>query len=226
MKFKKKFSFLVFSFFITCNLVAQQDGDVYNNRGVSTLSTFNSFDYSKIKGTPFITDGYLPLKISDFKDDLLTGRYNAHRDYFEIRTGNSIKSFLPNENALNREVFLNKKVYKAFKHSDGKIGFFLITFSGKKITLMVKEEVELIEAVEPKTGYDKFKPANFKRKKDVFFIHFKRNNSASELPKSKKQFINLFGNNSVKIKNYIKQNRLNIKKLDDVKKVLKFYEIL
>jgi len=226
MKLKYIFSFLLFNILTICNIIAQQYGDVNNYGGVNTLSTFNDYDYSNVKGTPFINDKYLPLKISDFKDDLLSGRYNAHRDYFEIKINNNIKSLLPNEKALNREVFLNKKVYKAFKHSDGEIGFFLIAFNGDKTTLMVKERIVLNEAIEPKTGYDKFKPANFERKKDIFFISFTKNNSAIELPKNKNKFIVLFENNSAEIKNYIKKNKLKINNMEDIKRILKHYESL
>ncbi|MGG6229490.1 hypothetical protein [Tenacibaculum sp. SDUM215027] len=227
MNFKKKILFL-FSYLITVAVLKAQENDFAQyNDGSYTLSTFSKTSKS-IKGSPFIQDQHTPLKISSFKNDLLVGKYNAHQDYFEIKLNNEIKSFIPDKYSLGKDVFLkSNKVYRAFYYDDNNIGFFVITFNSKKATLLTKEQISFKKAQKPTTGYDKYKPAAFHKEKDVFYIHFKNsNNLAIKLPTNKKKFINLFGKNSQNIKKFIKSKKINIRKKENIKKVLIFYSNL
>lgn len=207
-----------------------QDLENYNHlTNTNSIKTFANYDMS-IKGSPYIQDDYERGTISNFKDDILSIKYNGFSDHMEVLRNGKVQYFLPSE-AYPFEVQLlgSAKLYKAFQFQKGRelaYGFFRLLTINQKSNLLIREEVGKTEAVKPKTGYGEFTPAKFKRKDDAYFVNFAGNDIALEVPRRKKDFLNLFGASAKNIDTYIKKEKLNIKKERDLLRILTYYNQL
>lgn len=110
--------------------------------------------------------------------------------------------------------------YQVFSAEEDVQGFFVVISEGENFKLLNKESVEYKEAV-PSNGIKMYEPLTFKCQKDRFYIGYK-NNTATRLPTKKKEFFALFGKTSKGISSYVKKNKLNIKKEDDLVKIFQY----
>jgi hypothetical protein len=207
-----------------------QDEDNVNHLVSSTsLSTFANYDTS-IKGSPFIQKNYADAKISKLDKKTFSTMYNAHRDFMEILKDDGTQYFLPSRKYPYEVVFVSNQItYKAFnfKNKKGnKYGFFKLATNNKTSNLLVRESIELKEAIKPKTGYGEYTPSKFRRVKDTYFINFTKNDIAISLPKKKKSFYNAFSSHSKSIQKFVKNNKLSIKKEKDLAKIITYYNTL
>ena len=96
----------------------------------------------------------------------------------------------------------------------------------KKFTLLTREVISLSKELLPSTSYHKYKAPAFKREKDKYYIYFNNEKEVISLSIKKHAFFKLFDTNSKAISKYIKKEKLNIKKEEDLIKIFKFYASL
>ena len=149
-------------------------------------------------------------------------RYNMYKDEMEFMKADQIyymrKKLGSTINFKNDNV-----VYKIF-NSNNKLNYFNILVDGK-CSLLVKEVVEFTEAKAAKSSYVRAKPAKFTREDDEYFISLDGKNTV-EIPRKKNDFFDLFKEDSKKIKDYVKENRLSHKDKNDLKKIVIYYNTL
>ncbi|MDG1040292.1 MAG: hypothetical protein P8H13_00770 [Polaribacter sp.] len=195
----------------------------------NSLTTFANYDTS-IKGSPFVQENYEDAKISKLDKRTFSTMYNAHRDFMEILKDGGTQYFLPSKKYPYQVVFLNSnKTYKAYSFKDKKgtkYGFFKLATNNTLSNLLVREEIILKDAIKPKTGYGEYTPSKFNREKDTFFINFTKNDIAISLSKKKKSFYKAFSSHSKSIEKFVKSNKLNIKKENDLAKIITYYNTL
>ncbi|GGG94492.1 hypothetical protein GCM10011416_09790 [Polaribacter pacificus] len=211
-------------------LLMGQDIDNFNHlTNTNSIKTFANYD-TTIKGSPYIQDDYERGSISNFKDVILSIKYNGYGDYMEVLRNGKVQYFLPSkEYPYEVQLLGSSKLYKAFQFRKKKevvYGFFRLLTINQKSNLLIREEVSKTEAVKPKTGYSTYTPAKFKRESDAFFINFDGSDLAQEVPRRKKDFIKLFGDAAKDVDSYIKKEKLNIKKERDLLRILSFYNQL
>lgn len=218
-------------FFFQVFLLAAQDFNYTQDLTSSTL--VRSIDYRdpSIEGSPYMQENFEKgILLSNNKKDTLSFKYNAVGDFMEVLITGKVRYILPTKNfPLEVHLLGSKKMYKSFQFQKKKetvYGFFRLINATQKMSLLVKEEITFQKAEKPKTGYDQFKPAKFKRKSDVFFINFSNNDIALEVPRRTKDFLKLFGDHSGKIKTYISKERLKIKNEEDLLKIINYYSQL
>ena len=68
--------------------------------------------------------------------------------------------------------------------------------------------------MKPRSSYEKEKAAKFIKESDTYYLNF--NNETKILPQNKKQFLNSFQEYEVKLKSYIKKNKLSLKNENDL----------
>jgi hypothetical protein len=179
-----------------------------------------SEDLKKIQYKKYLNRDYKPAHVDDFKQKAFL-RYNIYDDEMEFVKGDNIY-YLKKE--VGRKVkFDNNSHYEVFE-LNGDLNFFLVHQKGKN-SLLAKQVVKFYEGREASSGYDKAKPADFKRKSDVLYI-LKEGNNLVRVPSKKKDFFNLFGSNANAVKSYMKKNKLNFKKSNDLKKVVAYVDTL
>lgn len=169
----------------------------------------------------YLTIGYSPCFVDDYKT-LGYLKYNIADDQME---------FLKNDQTLYLRKELGKKIrftnlkstYKVYE-LDGKLEYFLVQKEAKN-SLLVKQVVKFIKPKEKKTGYDGYKPANFLRVKDKYYLALD-NKKLVQIPRKKKKFHAIFGDKSSNVQAYMKENKLGYKSLSDLEKVIEYYNTL
>jgi hypothetical protein len=173
-----------------------------------------SDELKKIQHKKYVTQDYKPAYVDDFKQKAFL-RYNIFDDEMEFMKGDN--TYYLKKEVGRKVTFDNNTSYEVFE-LNGDLNFFLVHQKGKN-SLLAKQIVKFYEGREASSGYDKAKPADFKRKSDVLYILINGNNLV-QVPSKKKDFYTVFGSNATAIKNYMKENKLSFKKTEDLKKVV------
>ena len=178
----------------------------------------NSEEFKKIAHKMYSTTKYLPAQVDGVKGEVYL-RYNIYKDEME---------FLRNEELLNLRKVEDKKItFKLSKKEyqilelNGNLKYFRTHNKGKNV-LVSRKIVEYQKAKPAASSYQNAKPANFKRKSDEIFINFE-GKGLVKVSKKKKKFYTIFGKNASKIKDFVKKNKLNIKEISDLKKIVEHY---
>jgi hypothetical protein len=100
----------------------------------------------------------------------------------------------------------------------------MVQVEGKN-SLLVKQESRFIEPRKANSTYAQDKKADFKRRKDVYYLALENGNLV-KLSTKKKDFANAFKGKEKEIKAFIKKNRLNPKKLKDMETVVDYFNTL
>ena len=115
----------------------------------------------KTVGSNFINKEYLPAKVFD-KDEIYSVRFDAYQDEMEVVNEDEARYLLK---ILKSKVQILgvDKLYQVYSYSKNNMkGYFVVLYKGDNFSLLLKESIILHEAVEPKTGYDKYVPPTFK----------------------------------------------------------------
>jgi uncharacterized protein with FMN-binding domain len=217
-KFKITLILLVFTGIINAQSV---NVDIATERNLMSKSTSAKVDAD---GSPYIEDVFLSLKIDTYTDMIYTGRYNAYNDEMEVKIENGKIVALDNKNEYT-VTFTNKnKIYKTYNYTTkkgvAKRGFLVVVKETEKYSLLKREHIKYQEGKQATSSYQKDKPASFKRESDTYFL--KLGNKIMFLPQKKKSFLKAFPKKSSDLKSYIKKNKINLKKEEDLKKIVKY----
>ena len=177
----------------------------------------NSAEFKRIAPKMYGTVAYLPAQVEGIKETFFL-RHNMYRDEMEfIKNGQTLYLQKNDE----RQITFNQsnEVYSLFK-LDGKLRYFLVHNEGNNV-LLSRKVVEYKEAKPAMSSYQKDRPADFKREDDEIYLKFK-NGNLTEVPKSKNKFYGIFGENASNIKKYVKKNKLSVKEIKDLKKIVAY----
>jgi hypothetical protein len=195
---------------------------------INSARSVSSFDLRSkdIVGSSYIEEDFLPAKITN-NDKVFSIRYNVYQDEMEMEKDGA-PYYLPKSFGYTVSFINSNKLYQVYSlNSNEKVepSFFLVLSVGDKITLLAKERIRLNDAVKPKSGYDKYKPPTLEQIKNKFYIGY-ANYSTAELPSKKKEFLKLFSSDSSTIEKFVKENKLGIKKQEDLIKIFDYYNTL
>lgn len=165
----------------------------------------------------FLTEEYQEAKV-DALTDKFYFRYNIFADEMEFIKDGTVYFLSKTENQIINFVNLGRKF--TVLNLNGELKYFEINSVGNA-SLYTKKNVGFIEGKVAKTQFESSKKAKFIEKKDDYFVIL--NSELIKLPKGKKDFYNLFGDKSSNIKTFMKQEKLNRKKIADVIKVFNYY---
>ncbi|WP_178987386.1 hypothetical protein [Winogradskyella schleiferi] len=185
----------------------------YINRKVSVNVNKSLF----IEGSPYINDTFELIKFKRFGDVIFLGRYNANLGEMQIRRDNDT---IVLNNSENFEITFvsDKKVYKTYSYTqkDGSStrGFLVVLKETDSMAVLKEEKIKFQEKKPSTNGYDKAKPAKYVRSKDLYY--YRLGNKVSLLPQKRKEFLKLYPEHSNKLKEFIKQNKINLKEADDL----------
>lgn len=185
-----------------------------------------------IEGSVYIQETFMPAKLSLLEGTKIFNlKYNAYSDEFEIQNEGKKPGAL-NKNIDNLLIVFvaGNKTYEAKNYIDekgeAKRGYFVHANDSKsKHKLLIKEAIKFIEKKTSETGYDKARPAKFKRLKDTYFISI-GDDPAVEFPKKKKDFSKSFPNKHKDIMSFIKKNKIKTSKEDDLVKLINYINTL
>ena len=212
---------LIFLATFTFSITSNAQFNVNGNETILTPKEDVAVPIS-LKGIQFkkyLSQDYKPALVYDIKQQTYL-RYNIFDDEMEYVKENQIY-YLKKE--IGRTVrFADNTTYKVYQKS-GSLKYFLVNVEGKN-DLVTNQIVKFYPKEEPLSGYDRGKSADYKRRNDEFYIATK--SRVIQLPTNKKSFYKFFGPKAAKIKSYLKKNRLSYKKIDDLEKVITYYNTL
>jgi len=180
-----------------------------------------------IDGTPYINgNDFTKVIIEGYSKNVQNLRYNAYDDEMEFKEGEDVY-FTNKEDGLKIDFPALKKTYQCLNYSydnKSRFGYLVLLVDNPKYSLFKKEKVELLKGEKSPNAYSKDANDYYAKEKDVYLI--KKDNTFSKLPKNQKEFINDFSLNKTEFDKFIKNNKLNFYKEEDLKKIITYLNSL
>lgn len=213
---KQKLTTLLVFLFLGSIMQAQSD-PMYN----SNNEVFTEKRYSQVQGSPYFNKEWSKGSLYDVKDQVLPHasiNYNGETGLFEIREDEKIIQL--NENLYNRieimvdgkkQVFVNRitpvdlTYYRAIYQSD------IMQFLEKFESTLKEEDVATYGSSSTRS--------KFVNKTKYYIL---RDGKMKEVTRNTKKLIDHL--KSARLKGYVKKNKLNLKKDEDLVKALAYYE--
>ncbi|WP_224483628.1 hypothetical protein [Robertkochia aurantiaca] len=217
---------------LSFNLGFTQEGGnlINNNNGTSGNARPNQLfakkaDYSDIKaeGIPYENMEFQPglIYINGKPDTKARIRYNAYNDVLEVNEGGETYNLLRRD-YIWAEVNGKKYGILDYLENGNKKSGYLVPISEGEISLYFKPAKKLTEGREPKSGFEQYIPPKFVN--DHRFYIKKKDGVIEETRISNRMLKDLFKDDYKKVKDFIKDNDLDIKEAEDLAKVFDYYK--
>lgn len=172
-------------------------------------------------GSMFVNEKFMPAKVSTYPTVVLL-RYNAYADFFEMSNPQ-----LQDVKALPKDATLEitfpsedkKYVYTDFTKEDGskQSGYLVVLSDNPKLKIYKKESVTMTAEYFPTNSYQSYKPANYKRGTDEFYV--KVGDGEATFFDGKKDFAKLVPAKSKEVLDFIKSSKINLENATDLQKL-------
>lgn len=187
---------------------------------VATEKLYMSSDASRpidAFGSPYVNENFTPVKVKGFDNQIFTGRYNANNGEMEINLGTKIIA-LDLSKGYEVNFTQNNKTYKTYNYStpDGiaKRGFLNVLISSDAYELLEEEIVKYYDKVPAATSYQQDKPAKFIEEDSNYYL--KKGVVIRPLPTKKKNLLKAYPKDAKKIKTFMKDKKISLKKEEDL----------
>lgn len=191
----------------------------------------NFRDTNSYKGTPYNNPNYLfgnIYKEGKLLADKIAIRYNAVADEMEVKQNlsdsNDSARVLTKSQDIYVKIIDDIYVFVPYQGGIEKGGYFQVTFEGNNIALYKKHIKDFSPEKKATTTITKTLPAVF-RDKPVFYLVTK-NGAFYKLPKSKTKKLKVFGEKQNQMKEFTKQNNLDLNKEQDLLIAVRYYDTL
>ncbi len=218
--------FISYSSVYSQNMVHRSDVLLDKLRLNKSIKGIESVLYSDIKGDPYIFSefhqGELALRGGDTYTVLL--RYDIFGNQMHIKEKDQIFGILHPEKISGITIDTLKFIYSTFKDSRGAgthdIGSYFIVRTEGKCRLLIKKNMRIQDAEPPKL-YQDVKPPRFIPLKDTYY--FKQGEEAAVRINGKQDLVNLLSDKKNEVENFIRSDRLALNRIEDLERVVKFY---
>jgi len=187
----------------------------------------NSDIIKNAKGSPFIDKTFKPIKFKKFDNKIYSARFDAHLQEMQIRLDNDT-IVLNNSEDYTLTFTSGNKTYKTYSYTENnsitKRGFLVVLKETDSIALLKQEIIKFRDAKPANSAYEKEKPAEFRRASDIYY--YRLGNKTSLLPQKRKNFLKLFPEHATELKEFLKKNKINLKRDDDLITLFEFIETL
>lgn len=187
----------------------------------------NNLTIADIKGSPYLDSEYKVGTVLTTDDVLYKDvplRYNCYDGVMEFKKDNTSYELKPEEKMKKVEFGGQVFEYKNYESDKGGIekSFFEVLTEGNA-SLCVRFTVKFYEA-EPLQGFADPKPARFDDFSETYYISIK-NLPAKKISNNKK-FTEIFAEKKKDMDSFISKQKLSLKKVDDLKKIVAYYNSL
>jgi hypothetical protein len=180
----------------------------------------------KIQGTPYLNPDFVNGKVittdgNTFNDIPL--RYNCYSDVIEFKKEDVGYDISPKD--IIDKVEFGGRVFSYIQFEPGfghNMGYFQILTEGKA-KLCVKYQIGFLEREELK-GFSTPKPDRFDEMKVTYWISM--NDAPAKQVLNKNKFLDLFSDKKNEVESFMSNQKLTIKKEDDLKKIVSYYNTL
>lgn len=172
-------------------------------------------------GSMYVNEKYMPAKVSNNEKTVLA-RYNAYGDNFEIsepQTGSF--NVLPKQEGVTITFVSTGEAYSLQQYKTSKnetiVGYLNVVSEAPNVKIFKRERVFLQPEVFPASSYQTYKPANYKKTDDEFYIKVKDQDALYF--SSKKELSKLIPAKSKEILEFIKKEKLDVEKETDLQQI-------
>ena len=191
----------------------------------------NFKDTKSYKGTPYNNPNYLLGNI--YKEgkvlaEKIAIRYNAVADEMEVKQNitdsDDDARVLTKSQDIYVKIIDDIYVFVPYQGGIEKGGYFQVTFEGNNIALYKKHIKDFSPKKKATSSITKSLPAVFKDK-PVFYLVTKKG-AFYQMPKSRTKKLNVFGEKLKEMKDFTKQNDLNLNNEKELLIAVKYYDTL
>ncbi len=194
------------------------------------FKTGEKVDLKTINGTPYETEkfvrGTAVETISENSGDFYM-RYNIYNDAIEIKRNPQDKVATNLIKSENIYATINNKRYDYRSYLDRnnkrKSGYFILISSKGDDKLYLKKNKKFVPTKVSKEAYVKDTPAQFK---DDNNYYFEIKNTLVLIPQKKKVFLKQFLDDEELLSKFLKKEKINLKKQEDLIRLLNYYSTI
>ncbi len=217
---------IVFALVIFENLAYAQAG----NENIS-YSTGNFFMRANRPTTlEYVIDGNPYINSKEFKQVTIPGyssnvqnlRYNGFVDEMEFEDGGEIY-YTNKEDGLKITFKDLNKIYHILNYSyDNRTRFGYLVLLGEfpETTLYKREKVELLKGEKSPSAFGKDANDYYAKERDLYLV--KKDSTFFKFPKNTKEFTESFSVNKSDFDNFVRTNKLNFTKEEDILKMMNY----
>lgn len=207
MKFKN-LMFAVPALLISGASFAQQT--YIDNSGSIGLIYTKKGESQPAMGTQYFNETFSPAKV-DNSNEVVLVRYNAYSNEMELKINDQINVLQVKENQtialVNGKATYQYLPYVNENNVEGQ-GYLMVISNTPGFKIYRREKVELIPEQQPMGGYDKYKPAQYKKLDPEYYVQIGDGKIVYTKAK-KKDFIKLIDGKEKEISSFIKENKIN-----------------
>lgn len=225
--------------FLAGNIVAQ---DYANRQFTSSLFQVDEFikrqdkfvnydDKDSYTGTPYNNESYLPGNIYQNNELLATNiaiRYNAVADELEVKESLTTPDTQAKVLTKSPEIFVKIAgdiyIFAPYKGGIEGGGYFQVLHEGSKVDLYKKLEKDFRPEKKASSSITRDIPAKFTDKATYFLAD--KSGKFYEMPKSRNKRLKVFGKSYDAMKDYVRDNNLDITEEKDLLRAVKHYDTL
>lgn len=195
-----------------------KDGDVIILNHETTGSPYLSEDYEL--GTLYIDEAN--------KIENVALKYNVYNDVFFAKES----LVTPNEEAQGvvkqprLKIMMGKKYFMVLPDTEapGELHYYQIISTGKKLSLIKKHDKSYRPRIQATTSLTRDVPAIFRDREALFVMNAE--GVLFPMPKSRKEILAFMKDKKEEIAEVVKNYDLNVKEVDDLMRLLRFYNSL
>lgn len=177
-----------------------------------------------IDGNPYINgDNFNKVIINGYSKNVQDLRYNAYEDEMEFKMGDEL-FYANKENNLKIQFPALNKTYKCLNYIDegrSKLGYLVVLIDNLKHSLYKREKVELLKGEKSTNAYSKDANDYYAKEKDQYLIS-KGSNQLFRFPKNANDASGFFGTDKNVLESFVKTNKINFNKGQDIIKLVEF----
>ncbi|WP_407535286.1 hypothetical protein [Elizabethkingia miricola] len=211
------FSILTFAQTGSDNMAVSAQGEMFFMMGKKNILNEKGID-----GSPYVNGiNFIKAQIPNYNKSIPDLRYNANSDEMEFRNENDIY-FVNKQPQIKIDFLSLKKSYECLNYSindKNYFGYLVVLVDNAKYSLYKKESIEIIKGEKGSNPFVTDQNDFYGKVKNQYLL--KKGNHFSKISKNVKDIIDLF-DNKTGVENYIKTNKIDLSKEDDLIKFVKY----
>lgn len=210
---------------INHSVIAQTSGELleFYSNFASTKNIENGAKRNvDFQGSPYSNENFVKGKIilkSGIFYKNIPLRFNIYNKEMEFQKGNTAYAITNSEEIMSVEIGNQNYIYCSYqsKWQEDKM-YFLVVENGQS-KLLKMEQVEFVPEQKP-GAYSEAKPAYFRKTPKLIYIKLKE--KPASIVKRKKDLLKIFAGEKKAI-DFIKNNKISARNIEDLKKLIIYY---
>ena len=198
----------------------------YKLRLDRNMNSMVEISYESINGDPFLYKDFVPgdLKLKTGENIPLDLRYDIYKGEIQFRQKDGIYALINRESVSEVLIDTLRFIYLANPrpapvNGPAESSWFIVKADGK-CQLLIRKNIRL-QAATTEKPYQEAHPAKFIHTKDTYYL---RHESKSEVKVTgKKDLLNVLSDKEDEVSEYIEINKLGVKDVYDLVKIISFY---